>query len=576
MKKSIFFVSMALAAMSLPLITSCNNDDVLGGENTKVDDAIVEGKEAVQAYLKTKADPKGVFRVTGATEENNVGEGPVVVGGEDSEYGELTSLNGVPGRWVTTTRRYRLDAAFNEAVLFNPAADILYPGCALRGSSIADATYSILSGAETGPITFSVDLQAVNPSEQNRLKATCMNIRMSDYQTALGEMLNVNTVAPAVTTTASVEKISNAREFMAKLGAVVKSKYGDFASNLNLDFSKNKSFVVAKCIQKFYTVTMDAPIGETIFTRIQKQHMDDMQPMYVSNISYGRMLFFTLGTDDDSKHVQGALKYAMAAIEGKSFSVDPELEFEYKKILNSSDLKVTVLGGDNEYQSEVIHGGLEAMKKFTEKSIPLKQMVPISFGLRYAVDNSLAKIQASNEYTVSERVFVPDFDKATLRMYVKGFSAYNSVSGKPLDKNSVLVGNVWVDIAGKRQDIFTIDEKTPLSWPYRSGDYKVQPVNKQINLIKVERAPEMTIQEFLRTTMCKFGTSLRHVGRFPSSYGDTFTAVTLDQVWATYQSGNSEIIVESRDGGTRTVKTYIDIEEVDFFNPAGKKIKMNK
>ncbi|MGI6222134.1 MAG: thiol-activated cytolysin family protein [Prevotella sp.] len=572
MSKKLSFSLTMLAALAMLGTTSCSNDlETMGNQ----DESVVEGKENVQNYMASLSKPAGVIPVDDSESEDDEGT-PVVIGSDESEVGSLTELNGIPGRWITTTRKYRLDASFNDAVLLNPASDIIYPGCAIKGSSIADGTYAILSGCETGPITFNVDLQAANPADQASMKATIMNIRKSDYQQALAQMLNIHCEEPGVVTTASVEKVNNEKEFLAKLGAVVKG--GDFSvgGSLNLNFDSKRTYVVAKCIQKFFTVSMDAPETETIFTKVDKKYLDDVQPMYVSNISYGRILFFTLSTEDNSQHVQAALQYAMSKIEGTPISVEPELEVEYNKILKSSDISVTVLGGNKEYQNEVINGGLDAMQRFMEGHLPLSQMVPVSFSLRYAIDNSLARIQTSNEYTVAERVFMPDFQRVDFRFHVEGFSGYNSISGKPLDQNSVIAGNVWVEANGNRENIYVIDKNHPFSFEYRSGDWQIHPVNIQTHVLQFQRSANEEIKEFLNNTMITFGSTMDHVGYLGSSYGEAFTTLALDQIYSIYQSGDQHFMIESNDGGTRTLRTFIKIDDMEFFNTQGKKISIRR
>ena len=573
MKKKNLCLTAAFALLVMTGLVSCTGDDLTIEKENPNDSKVIEGQENVQNYFKGLPAPKNVIR---EGEREDLGGGPVVIGeGGAPEISDIEELNGIPGRWVTTTRKYRLSAAFDESILLDPTADIMYPGCAVKGSSVADGTYAILSGCETTPITFSVNLQPVNPSDISRTKATYMNIRKSDYDEALKQMLSVDYKESPVITTASVDKVSSAKEFMAKLGVVAKTQVGDFGVNLGLNFDNKKTYVVAKCIQKFFTVTMDAPIGKTIFKTVDTQYMDNMQPVYVSNINYGRMLFFTLAAENDSKFAQGALQFALSKLNNLPVDITPELEAAYKSVLSTSDLKVTIVGGDNEYQSEVIKGGLDAMQKFMEMRIPYDQMKPISFGLRYAVDNSQARVVSSTEYTVTQRDFIPDFNKVSIRLNVEGFAAYNSIARglAPLDKNSVLAGKVWAENNGEVYDLFEISESNPLVWEYRSGDWKMKTVNEQNTIMNVVRSNDWDIKEFLNNTLLKFGTDLKHVGRFPNGYGQAFTSLTLDQIYSKYQSDVPSIVIESQDG-TRTVRTYIKISEMSFFNKAGQRIRM--
>ena len=59
-------------------------------------------------------------------------------------------------------------------------------------------------------------------------------------------------------------------------------------------------------------------------------------------------------------------------------------------------------------------------------------MYPISFSLRYAVDNSQARVVTSNEFTVTQRDFVPVFKKVRMQLQVLGFSGQHSWSAPKL------------------------------------------------------------------------------------------------------------------------------------------------
>ena len=66
-----------------------------------------------------------------------------------SKTEEKGVLNGIPGSWVKTTRRYKMTQAFDESFLFDPTSDIIYPGCVLKGGTIANGTYAIITSHET-------------------------------------------------------------------------------------------------------------------------------------------------------------------------------------------------------------------------------------------------------------------------------------------------------------------------------------------------------------------------------------------------------------------------------------------
>ena len=80
-------------------------------------------------------------------------------------------------------------------------------------------------------------------------------------------------------------------------------------------------------------------------------------------------------------------------------------------MLAKSDVHITVLGGGKTIQQEILKGDIDSFQRFLAADIPMEQMYPISFSLRYAVDNSQARVVSSSEFTVTQRDFVPVFKK---------------------------------------------------------------------------------------------------------------------------------------------------------------------
>ena len=155
MKGKIFYLSAATAFSALLLVGCDKNamNEIITpnpvksestSEETEKDPDILTG-EALHAYVKGLSIPAGIIP-SGTPDNGTTGGEPMEVGAPttvDNDTYEV--LNGIPGYWSSQTKTYRLKAAFDETILFEPAADIIYPGCVLKGSSIADGTYAMIS-----------------------------------------------------------------------------------------------------------------------------------------------------------------------------------------------------------------------------------------------------------------------------------------------------------------------------------------------------------------------------------------------------------------------------------------------
>lgn len=166
----VFFPCLLLVG----LISSCSQDDVIDSREEVKENTEVTNPDEIKTCLEKLDLPKGVRRVS---EKNDPNDGIPIAVGEEEVTQEPEELDGIPGYWITSSRRYRMSQVYDEAILFDPTIDMLYPGCALRGNSIADGTYAMLTDYELGDISFSINLVPNNPIDNEKISRTIPNIR---------------------------------------------------------------------------------------------------------------------------------------------------------------------------------------------------------------------------------------------------------------------------------------------------------------------------------------------------------------------------------------------------------------
>ncbi|MBP3839077.1 MAG: thiol-activated cytolysin family protein [Prevotella sp.] len=549
----VFFPCLLLVG----LISSCSQDDVIDSREEVKENTEVTNPDEIKTCLEKLDLPKGVRRVS---EKNDPNDGIPIAVGEEEVTQEPEELDGIPGYWITSSRRYRMSQVYDEAILFDPTIDMLYPGCALRGNSIADGTYAMLTDYELGDISFSINLVPNNPIDNEKISRTIPNIRKSDYQKVLNEWSDIDFKENAVTTLESIERITSQSELVTKLGATVRTSAVDAAMNFNFNFTKKKNHVLAKIIQKGFSVSTDAPRNTpTIFKKVDTKYLEGVQPVYVSNINYGRILYLCIDTDEKVEDVNAALNFAIHHLE-----VPVELYTKYMNILSSSDIHITMLGVGESVQRDVLRGGVDALQKFIEAPMLMHQLHPISFSLRYASDNAQARIVTSNEFTITQRNFVQDFSKVRLNLRVKGFSGKNEGPLPNLDKQSKLYGKIWVEANGLETQLHEIFSTSPFTFPYR-GEEKFNPIgNGGYFTIDLERKPGQDVKSFIDTQKVTFFADLYNAGPYNRSYGKTSLTHTLGTLYSIFLSGDPVFILESVNN-TVKIKTYIEIQDMSLY-----------
>lgn len=565
LKKSVlplFIVAGALAFSSCSKDVSAILDSSLSKEEAKnnvQDENILEANQ-VKGYLQNLKVGSGLLK---GSAPSDIGEPIPTTEPEDVQQGEKDNVNGIPGYWVSKTKKYTISQAFDETILLDPTTDIIYPGCALKGNSIGDGTYAAITDCQLGDITFSINLSPENPAEKSKTKYTIKNIRKSDYQDALNEWATMQFKEGAQTTIQSVEKITNNTELVVKLGAAVKSSIADVSTSFGFNFNKKKNHILAKVIQKVFSVSTDFPRNTpTIFNKVDKTYFENYQPVYVSNINYGRILYLCIDTDESEKDVQAALDFAIKKIKNTDVTIDANAETKYKNILSKSDIHITMLGGGATLQREVTNANLEAVKRFLDQHVPINQLQPISFSLRFAVDNSQARVLTSNVYTITQKDFVQDFKRIRLSFRVVGAKATKDDGRLPnMNWKAVLNGSLGMQANGEEETtLWTINN---LDVPYKTlRENKTVAINGDDAYLEITRKKDETVQDMTETRSVVFTSHMKNnMGAYGATYTDTKKR-SLASLFEIYNSQEELPITLTQSGKEITV--FVKITNISY------------
>lgn len=367
---------------------------------------------------------------------------PVEIENKDEEEPQYTKVNGVPGRWIVKRKKYRLTQSFDEAILLNPNVDIMYPGCVIAGESIYDNTYMPLNGITTKPMTISINKVPENVDDiENMVVETEPDMRMSDYRKIFAKWSKIKYTTSASTALFSLDVVTNDKDLKNKIGlALGVTDLFRISGNFNFDFKSTKNHIFCKYIQNSYSVTANIPKKGTIFAENSPQYYGSSQPVYISNINYGRIAFISIETDYKLTDIKAAMDFALneKATNGKvDFSI--EAKNNYEKILNDQKVSFVVIGGKHSDQNKLMEGTLASLMEFMKTEPEMQEMMPVSFSLRYVMDNSLAKVVSQTEYDLIERIFIPEFKDVTIELAAIGISC----EGEPDRKNEV-TGRSWL------------------------------------------------------------------------------------------------------------------------------------
>lgn len=517
----------------------------------------VIGAAAVKSYLQRLPIATGLYKDNTNNLNLNVGKGePIVVGSETSDK-KTDTYKGIPGYWITKTTKYKLTTGYNEIALLNPMADILYPGCVLKGNSIADGRYAAITDVPTGAVTISLSLNPENMQDVSRITKTYNNIRMSDYRQAVSEWANIQMKDGANVLIEDIQKVDNEKELALKLGVGVKSPIVDVATSLGFNFNKRKHHLLARIIQKGPSVMVDFPRNGTILDAVPQDLISDYQPVYVSSINYGRMLFISLDTDASDVDAKQALEFAIKKIKNSGVTVDVNEEGKFKRIMSESDMKITILGGSQQFQSIVANSDLDAVKNFLSTDVPFHQLYPVSMQLRFVADNSVARVESANETVFAEQVFIKDFKRLVVKLKVTDIEA-DGGKGPAINSYAVPRGTLCVKASNedKETTLWNATKEPALYYWQGKRHINLQETTKHTILRDVD---EEDVQDMLEDGYIEFIPRLENAKIAFRGIYEHAVKVPLEEVVRRYEN-QEQLVLRLSTGNEKWLNIYITPE----------------
>lgn len=297
------------------------------------------------------------------------------------------------------TKTYNGAPGYNELFMLDPTTDVIYPGAMLKGESIPTGEY-ISINADRAPITLSTSFSNIN----GRPSVTIENPNLiSEVRGGIQELLNreVNGATPARLIVDQAEVYSEEHMAIA-IGANYKGLTKSISGSIDFNRSVKKNTYVLKFIQKYFTLDLDTP-GKSpsdLFTDLPSiESLGSTSPVYVSTVTYGRMVLYTVESDSTITQVRTAFDAAISA--GFDGSIDGS--GSYETLFQSSTVKATVIGGSGASATQVINGPQGVYNVISEGGNYSKDSpgAPLAYKLRYVREGfPVAKVVLATEYQV--------------------------------------------------------------------------------------------------------------------------------------------------------------------------------
>jgi thiol-activated cytolysin len=293
----------------------------------------------------------------------------------------------------------------------------MYPGAIVSADSVLTGLFTqvVLPRA---PATISVSLENLAGSKQ----AVVKNPSLSSYRDALSGILDAEiTGSTPANLYSEIEQVHSEKQLNMALGVQASWGLGVASLKSSFDWSNQstRSRYIVRYTQAYYTVDLDAPASpsallapEVKLADVQDKMTEQRPPVYVSSVTYGRMVLFTFESQYSAEEMSAALDFAYSG----GVDVKGDVSVTYKDIISSSKITAFILGGDAGTAVQTIdsYDSLISFIKTGGNYSRTSPGAPIAYKLSYLKDNSPARMSFTTDYQVKDCVRVSQRVKVTL------------------------------------------------------------------------------------------------------------------------------------------------------------------
>ena len=312
------------------------------------------------------------------------------------------SIEGAP--YTCTTTPYSITRTPDRVVTLNPDVEILWVGALLQGKGYMGGIGSLaeLPIRQRAPLTLSIDLLTGNNTKTVDVPT------VATVNSAIGDLIQAASDAGHTAGSDIFFTQETAHSLVqAALSMGISAEYmgASIKASLSSNISDETRTVTAYFVQRMFNVSMvlpqtpgdvfsDAFTSDMLQEQINRDRIGpDNLPVYVSNISYGRILMFSFTSSASLVDIQATLS---AMYNGGEFGGN--LSTDLKAVLDDAKIQVVTVGGDAANALALIRAN-DLGAYFTEDA-PLTTARPISYTIRNLGDNSIASVSETTEYNL--------------------------------------------------------------------------------------------------------------------------------------------------------------------------------
>jgi thiol-activated cytolysin len=309
------------------------------------------------------------------------------------------------GDYACTTQSLQETRQYDRIVAYAANSDSMYPGAIIGADSVVSGLFTQIV-LPRAPATISVSLENLGGTKQAVVAAPSL----SSYREALSGILDAEiTGSTPANLYSEIDQVHSENQLSMALGVRASWALGIASVKSSFDWSDQevRSRYVVRYTQAYYTVDLDAPAAPSalfahdlslaeVQGKIDAQH----PPVYVSSVTYGRMVLFTFESEYSAEEMSAALEFAYSG----GIDVKGDVSVTYKDIISRSKITAFILGGDAGSAVQTIdsYDALIAFIKAGGNYSRQSPGAPIAYKLSYLKDNSPARMSFTTDYEVKD------------------------------------------------------------------------------------------------------------------------------------------------------------------------------
>ena len=312
---------------------------------------------------------------------------------------------------ICVPKKQSITTNLDENLIMGPSFGTCWAGALLKANEdLVNGTMSTIKLPRKG-ITLSINLPGLEEYDMPVIEKPSQASVQNEIQRAVNWWLEnkqnegyCNKTQFSFKTTVGY----SSEQLAASLGINLKTVSSSVATELKTTTSSDRKVAVGLFKQVYYTVRYqaDTDLGDIFadglsLADIREDINDDVPPVYVSRVDYGRILMLRLEVDNTVSDVDA--KFALEYAAGTN-SVKTDADTKYQRITKNARMSLVAIGGDAVATAQIINtDDVQTIKNLvtSEKHTTLSKSnpaLPIAYVINFLKDDALAKINITTNY----------------------------------------------------------------------------------------------------------------------------------------------------------------------------------